>query len=165
MITRPNYQINDAAEDQLIEEDLERTGDQNGDLDVKAKEKRKRRQKEQLKEQLQSYLKTQDKFAGAMKHILVEHKEKVRQDQRVRNNQNNRTFTPPNQSNKDPNFFLANKNKERRGSGEYDISQIGNKNLLIKGGGPLGMEFDEQNEQEEHMVDEATKGICAGFNL
>ena len=43
MITRPNYQINDAAEDQLIEEDLERTGDQNGDLDVKAKEKRKRR--------------------------------------------------------------------------------------------------------------------------
>ena len=53
------------------------------------------------------YLKKQDKFAGAMKNILTEHKEKVRQKRRnIRNGANFSTFTPPNQANEGPNLFI-----------------------------------------------------------
>lgn len=60
--------INGEDEDGMIEHDLVETPDET------AKERRKRRKQEALKEQLNAYLKKQDKFAGAMHNILVEHK-------------------------------------------------------------------------------------------
>ena len=36
-----------------------------------------------LKQELQSYFKKQEKFAGAMKSILVEHEQKIRTERRM----------------------------------------------------------------------------------
>lgn len=60
-----------------------------------------------LREELQGYLKKQDKFTGAMKHILVEHKEKIREERRVQRGANFKTFTPPNKD-APTDFFVSN---------------------------------------------------------
>ena len=54
-------------------------GDGLAQQDEDAKERRKKRYQLQLKRELQAYLHKQDKFAGAMKLILTDHKDKTKQ--------------------------------------------------------------------------------------
>ena len=59
-------------------------GDGLAQQDEDAKERRKKRYQQQLKRELQAYLNKQDKFAGAMKLILTDHKDKTKQLSRAK---------------------------------------------------------------------------------
>ena len=93
-----------------------------------------------------------------MKSILVEHKQKLRQDQRdLRNKTNFKTFTPPNQGiNDGPNFFVQDveSRKRQRTGSDPEIQSVPNQRLLINGddSGPKGPELETQTQIEEFAV-------------
>ena len=95
-----------------------------------------------------------------MKSILVEHKQKLRQDQRdLRNKSNFKTFTPPNQGiNDGPNFFVqgdVESRKRQRTGSDPEIQSVPNQPLLISGNedsGPKGPELETQTQIEEFAV-------------
>lgn len=91
-----------------------------------------------------------------MHHIFVEHKKKLIAEKRA---QRVRASTPPNQNQNGPHFFAEDRHQDA------DLAEVSNNQLLQNNGQMVGPEFDTQTQQEEFMVEEATKGLCDGFNL
>ena len=102
-----------------------------------------------------------------MRNIFDDHKKKVRAEKRDFNRGNFKTFTPPNQGQKEtPNLFVQDaSNDQYRTSSDPEIAHSGQPLIIAEAQGPHGPEFETQTQQEEFQVEEATKSICAGFNM